>query len=89
MNTGGEMSPRWEERLAVCIYLRVGWSRDYTIEIVVGHHFDQTRVSVRKGDAQRQYLMAAVRASALRARRACRDAADHYIVYRVRWRGAE
>src|ERR1700721_1864305 len=49
MNTGGEMSPRWEERLAVFIYLRVGWSRDYTIEIVVGHHFDQTRVSVRKG----------------------------------------
>src|SRR6202000_136095 len=89
MNAGDEMTARWKKCLSIGIYLRVGRSRDYAIEIVVGHHFHQTRVSVRKGDPQRQGMLAFLRSSALRARRTRRDAANHYIVDRVRWRGTE
>src|SRR6202012_3016554 len=89
MNARGEMAARGEECLSVRVYLRVGRSRDYAIKIVVGHHFHQTRVSVGKGNAQRQDLIVAVRSSARRSRRACLDVADHYSVDRVRWRRAE
>src|SRR5215470_5122948 len=80
VNACRETASCWEKCLSVCIYLRVDGRGHNTVELIIAHYLDQARIAIGKCYAQWKNLMAAVRSSALRARRAHRNSADHYIV---------
>jgi hypothetical protein len=89
VNACRETTVGGEKGLSICQDLRVDRSRYHTIKIVVRNDLHQTCVSIGKSDAQGQYLMAAMRPSALRARRTHGDAAHHHIIDRMCLSGAE
>jgi hypothetical protein len=80
MHSGSEVSPRWEKCLAEGENLGMRRCSYYTIEIVVRDDFNQSRIAVRKRNMKGQYLMAAMLAAALGARRTGRGAADHNVI---------
>src|SRR5277367_4116482 len=78
-----ETALRREKRLPICIDLCVHGCGNDAIEIVIRHHFNKAGVAVWESYAQWQYLMAAMRSSTLRARRAHSDTAHHHVVHRL------
>ena len=80
MDPGNETAFRWKKCLPVSIDLCVYGCCNDAIQIVIRYHFDQAGVAIRKSYLKRQYLMAAMWSSALRARSAHSNATYHDIV---------
>lgn len=88
MNTRGEPSLRREECLPIRKDRRVRGRCYFAIEILVDDDFNKPHIAVGHGNAQRQNVMAAMRASAMLVGGASGDSAHHDVVDAVALAGA-
>ena len=81
MNARRKLPRIGKEGLSIGKDLGVGWSRNNTVEIVIGHDFDQFTSAVREMSQQRKHMMTAMSPGGLISGAPGSQATHHDIVY--------